>query len=100
MTKALTGDELVIVEWDRATRSMWDGLQIIKRTGEGRQIARTKGVRMGRKPKLTPHRYASPPFGELVAATGRKSRKCPSLCSNGFQVHNRYRTNKYSPQSH
>ena len=86
-------------EWDRATRSMWDGLQIIKavidagaaikvldrsyidlttpmgrgfmammsamaederlriikRTHEGRQIARAKGVRMGRKPKLTPH---------------------------------------------
>jgi hypothetical protein len=25
-----TGDEFVIAEWDRATRSMWDGLQIIK----------------------------------------------------------------------
>ena len=24
------GNELVIAEWDRATRSMWDGLQIIK----------------------------------------------------------------------
>src|SRR5277367_6831028 len=94
-----SGDELVIAEWDRATRSMWDGLQIIKavidagaaikvldrsyidlttpmgrgvmammsamaederlriikRTHEGRQIARAKGVKMGRKPKLTPH---------------------------------------------
>ncbi len=94
-----TGDELVIAEWDRATRSMWDGLQIIKavidagasikvldrnyidletpmgrgfmammsamaederlriikRTHEGRKIAQAKGVRMGRKPKLTPH---------------------------------------------
>ena len=94
-----TGDELVIAEWDRATRSMWDGLRIIKaaidagagikvldrsyidletpfgrgflafmsglaederlrilkRTHEGRQIAQAKGVRMGRKPKLTPH---------------------------------------------
>ena len=30
-------------------------LRIIKRTHEGRQIARAKGVRMGRKPKLTPH---------------------------------------------
>jgi DNA invertase Pin-like site-specific DNA recombinase len=30
-------------------------LRIIKRTGEGRQIARAKGVKMGRKPKLTPH---------------------------------------------
>jgi DNA invertase Pin-like site-specific DNA recombinase len=93
------GRELVIAEWDRATRSMWDGLQIIKtvidagasikvldrnyidlatpmgrgfmammsamaederlriikRTHEGRQIARARGVRMGRKPKLTPH---------------------------------------------
>ena len=93
------GDELVIAEWDRATRSMWDGLQIIKtvidarasirvldrnyidlttpmgrgfmamlsalaederlriikRTHEGRQLARGKGVRMGRKPILTPH---------------------------------------------
>jgi DNA invertase Pin-like site-specific DNA recombinase len=93
------GDELVIAEWDRATRSMWDGLQIIKtvidarasirvldrnyidlatpmgrgfmamlsalaederlriikRTGEGRQLARVKGVKMGRRPILTPH---------------------------------------------
>ncbi len=30
-------------------------LRIIKRTHEGRQIARAKGVWMGRKPKLTPH---------------------------------------------
>jgi DNA invertase Pin-like site-specific DNA recombinase len=93
------GDELVIAEWDRATPSMWDGLQIIKavidtgaaikvldrsyidlttpigrgfmammsamaederlriikRTHEGRQIARDNGVKMGRKPKLNPH---------------------------------------------
>jgi DNA invertase Pin-like site-specific DNA recombinase len=93
------GDELVIAEWDRATRSMWDGLQIIKavidtkaaikvldrsyidlatpmgrgfmamlsalaederlrimkRTHEGRQLARDKGVKMGRKPILTQH---------------------------------------------
>ena len=93
------GDELVIAEWDRATRSMWDGLQIIKavidakaavkvldrsyidlatpmgrgfmamlsalaederlriikRTHEGRRLARDKGVKMGRKPILTPH---------------------------------------------
>jgi DNA invertase Pin-like site-specific DNA recombinase len=93
------GDELVIAEWDRATRSMWDGLQIIKqvidarasikvldrsyidlttpigrgfmammsamaederlriikRTHEGCQIARDKGVKMGRKPILNPH---------------------------------------------
>src|SRR5262245_7246236 len=87
------GDELVIAEWDRATRSMWDGLQIlkeiidagatirvldrayidltspigrgfmafisamaederlriIKRTHEGRAIARENGVKMGPK---------------------------------------------------
>src|SRR5271170_281519 len=55
------GDELVIAEWDRATRSMWDGLQIIKAvidagvTHEGRQIARANGVKMGRKLKLNPH---------------------------------------------
>jgi DNA invertase Pin-like site-specific DNA recombinase len=97
-----TGDELVIAEWDRATRSMWDGLQIIKtvidagaaikvldrpyidldtpmgrgfmammsamaederlriikRTHEGRQIAQARGVRMGRKPKLSLHQQA------------------------------------------
>jgi DNA invertase Pin-like site-specific DNA recombinase len=90
------GDELVIAEWDRATRSMWDGLQIlkeiidaeatirvldrayidltspigrgfmafisamaederlriIKRTHEGRAIARQNGVKMGRKFRL------------------------------------------------
>src|SRR5580658_3038590 len=93
------GREFVIAEWDRATRSMWDGLQIIKavidagaaikvldrsyidlttpmgrgfmammsamaederlrivkRTHEGRQIARASGVKMGRKPKLNAH---------------------------------------------
>jgi DNA invertase Pin-like site-specific DNA recombinase len=30
-------------------------LRIIKRTHEGRQIARDKGVKMGRKPILNPH---------------------------------------------
>lgn len=30
LTEMGTGDELVIAEWDRATRSMWDGLHIIK----------------------------------------------------------------------
>ena len=30
-------------------------LRIIKRTHEGRQVARARGVKMGRKPKLTPH---------------------------------------------
>jgi len=108
------GDELVIAEWDRATRSMWDGLQIIeavidagaaikvldrsyidlttpmgrgfmaimsamaederlriiKRTHEGRKIAQGKGVRMGRKPKLTPHQ-AEEARGGLQRASRR-----------------------------
>ena len=43
-------------------------LRIIKRTHEGRQIARAKGVRMGRKPKLTPHQIkeALPRLLDLV----------------------------------
>jgi len=92
-------DVLVIAEWDRATRSMMDGISIIsrvaerrslvkvmdkpwldlttpmgkgilallsamaedererilKRANEGREIARSKGVRFGRRPKLTDH---------------------------------------------
>ena len=35
-----TGDELVIAEWDRATRSMWDGLQIIKAVIDGEPRSR------------------------------------------------------------
>ncbi len=93
------GDVLVIAEWDRATRSMMDGIGIIqrvadrtatvkvldkpwldlttpmgkgilaflsalaedereritRRANEGRQIAIAKGVKFGRKPKLTEH---------------------------------------------
>ena len=30
LAELVAGDELVIAEWDRATRSMWDGLHIIK----------------------------------------------------------------------
>ena len=33
-------------------------LRIIKRTHEGRQVAQAKGVKMGRKPILTPHQSA------------------------------------------
>jgi DNA invertase Pin-like site-specific DNA recombinase len=95
-----TGDVLVLAEWDRATRSMFHGLDIIQRVAAraalvkvldrayldltstigkgilaflsalaqdererilarcnaGRQIARAKGTRFGRKPKLTDHR--------------------------------------------
>src|SRR5215470_16365553 len=92
-----TGDVLVVAEWDRATRSMVDGVaiidriakrgcflkvldkphldlttplgrgfiaflsamaederqRIVKRANDGRTAARKRGVRMGRKPKLT-----------------------------------------------
>jgi DNA invertase Pin-like site-specific DNA recombinase len=97
-----TGDILVVAEWDRATRSMFDGIEIIKRINDrgalikvldkphldlttplgrgfiaflsamaederqrivgranaGRQAAVTRGVRFGRKPKLTDHQQA------------------------------------------
>jgi DNA invertase Pin-like site-specific DNA recombinase len=110
-----TGDVFVIAEWDRATRSMWDGLQIIKavidagatinvldrpyidlttpmgrgfmaimsamaederlriikRTHEGRKIAQGKGVKMGRKPKLTPHQIKE---ARQRLANGEKTR--------------------------
>lgn len=93
------GDVLVLAEWDRATRSMMDGIAIMQRVdargasikvldkphldlttrmgqgflaflsalaedererihsraSEGRRIARSRGVRMGRRPKLTAH---------------------------------------------
>jgi Resolvase, N terminal domain/Helix-turn-helix domain of resolvase len=106
----------VIAEWDRATRSMWDGLQIIKsvidagavikvldrsytdlttpmgrgfmammsamaederlriikRTHEGRQIARANGVKMGRKPILTPYQIKE---ARQRIAKGEKTRE-------------------------
>jgi DNA invertase Pin-like site-specific DNA recombinase len=95
------GDVLVLAEWDRATRSMLDGIKImervhergaairvldkpyldltttmgkgilaflsalaqdereriVKRANDGRQSARAKGVRFGRKPKLNPTQH-------------------------------------------
>ena len=113
------GDELVIAEWDRATRSMWDGLQIIKtvidakasirvldrnyidlttpmgrgfmamlsalaederlriikRTHEGRQLARGKGVKMGRKPILSPHQIEEARGRLAAGATTRELAK-------------------------
>lgn len=94
-----TGDVLVVAEWDRATRSMLDGItimqrvhargaaikvldkphldlttkigqgflaflsalaedereRIVKRAQDGRAAARERGVKMGRKPKMTAH---------------------------------------------
>ncbi|HEY7551226.1 MAG TPA: recombinase family protein [Hyphomicrobiaceae bacterium] len=97
-----TGDTLVVAEWDRATRSMLDGIKLIERINargallkvldkphldlttplgrgfiaflsamaedereriarrahDGRAAARRRGVRMGRKPKLTDYQQA------------------------------------------
>jgi DNA invertase Pin-like site-specific DNA recombinase len=97
-----TGDVLVVAEWDRATRSMVDGIaiieriskrgclikvldkphldlttplgrgfiaflsamaederqRIVKRANDGRTAAKAKGVRFGRKPKLTDHQQS------------------------------------------
>jgi len=97
-----TGDVLIVAEWDRATRSMLDGIAIIERVAArgsllkvldrgyldlttpvgrglmalfsalaederhrivsraegGRQAARARGVRFGRRLKLTPHQRA------------------------------------------
>lgn len=97
-----TGHTLVVAEWDRATRSYQDGLnivtriaqrealvkvldrdyfdlttdlgkallgllsaiasdernRIVERANAGRAIAREKGVKFGRKPKLTSHQRA------------------------------------------
>ncbi|WP_298858653.1 recombinase family protein [uncultured Sulfitobacter sp.] len=97
-----TNDVLVIAEWDRATRSMADGISIIqriadrgasvrvldkpwldlttpmgkgilaflsalaedervritRRANQGRILAKAKGVRFGRKPKLTSHQIS------------------------------------------
>jgi DNA invertase Pin-like site-specific DNA recombinase len=107
-----TGDVLVVAEWDRATRSMMDGIAIIdrvlargalvkvldkahldlrttvgkgllaflsaiaqdegerihKRATEGRQAAVAKGVRLGRKPKLSEHQRME--VGESARAIG------------------------------
>ena len=38
------GDELVIAEWDRATRSMWDGLQIIKAIIDAGAVIKAGGI--------------------------------------------------------
>ncbi|MEO1331377.1 MAG: recombinase family protein [Pseudomonadota bacterium] len=102
--KSLTaGDVLVLAEWDRATRSMHDGLaiitrvkehgatikaldrtwcdlttpigegilaflsslaqdereRIVRRSEEGREAAKARGVKFGRKPKLTDAQQAS-----------------------------------------
>jgi DNA invertase Pin-like site-specific DNA recombinase len=52
------GDCLVLAEWDRATRSMWDGLQIVKHVldaGATIKVLDFPGVKMGPPFKLTEH---------------------------------------------
>lgn len=119
-----TGDVLVVAEWDRATRSMLDGItimqrvhargaaikvldkphldlttkigqgflaflsalaedereRIVKRGGDGRAAARERGVRMGRKPKLTAHQRRR--VDEMIAE-GRSLREI----AKDFGVH-------------
>jgi DNA invertase Pin-like site-specific DNA recombinase len=49
---------------------------IMKRTHEGRQIARAKGVKMGRRPKLNPHQMTEV---RLRLAMGEFTRDLASL---------------------
>lgn len=118
------GDVLILAEWDRATRSMFDGIaimqrvhsrgavikvldkahldlttkigqgflaflsalaedereRIVKRAADGRAAARQKGVRLGRKPKLTDH--------QLIKARGElaRGRSCRAVAQD-LNVH-------------
>ena len=48
-----TGDQFVIAEWDKATRSTWDGLQIIKAmifSLEGRRGKKASAIASERHP--------------------------------------------------
>lgn len=113
-------DVLVIAEWDRATRSMMDGIgiiqrvadrkalvkvldkpwldltsamgkgilafvsalaedereRIVRRANEGRQIAKSKGVKFGRKPALTDHQKA------LIKARKAAGESCRSIAKD------------------
>lgn len=121
-----TGDVLIVAEWDRATRSMLDGIQVIervaargafvkvldkpyldltstmgrgilaflsalaqdereriaKRAREGRTIARSNGVRLGRKPKLTDEQRA-----EALTMLKGKNRRSARAVARLFGVH-------------
>ncbi len=118
-----TDDILVVAEWDRATRSMQDGLnimqrvadrsalvkvldkpfldlttpmgkgilafmsalaederlRIVNRAAEGRQIAKGKGVRFGRKPILSPDQQ------QLVRDRLAKGESCRQIAKD-FRV--------------
>jgi DNA invertase Pin-like site-specific DNA recombinase len=51
-------------------------LRIIKRTHEGRRIARANGVKMGRKPKLTPYQIKE---ARQRIAKGEKTREVAQI---------------------
>lgn len=57
-----TGDILFVAEWDRATRSMFDGIEIIKRIH-----ARNAYMKVLDKP----HHAAGPRFHRLLEGHGR-----------------------------
>ena len=63
-----TGDKLVIAEWDRATRSMRDGLQIVK------AVVDAGAVNQGARPQLyRPHHpYGAGFHGDDVGNSGRE----------------------------
>jgi DNA invertase Pin-like site-specific DNA recombinase len=62
------GDELVIAEWDRATRSMWDGLQIIKAVIDAK--ASVKVLDRNYRPRDT---YGPGLHGDAVGARRRRT---------------------------
>jgi predicted site-specific integrase-resolvase len=63
------GDELVIAEWDRATRSVWDGFQIIK------AVIDAKASVKGSRPQLYRPRdtYGPGLHGDAVRARRRRT---------------------------
>jgi DNA invertase Pin-like site-specific DNA recombinase len=64
-----------------AHRAGWPGDLIRSRTGEGRVRAKERGVKMGRKPKLTPHQRAE--------AIRRKERgEAVREIARSYNVHN------------
>jgi len=60
-------------------------LRIIKRTHEGRQIMRAKGVRMGRKPKLTPHQIKE--VRQRIAKGSRRAALSRATASASARFH-------------
>jgi DNA invertase Pin-like site-specific DNA recombinase len=65
------GDELVVAEWDRVTRSMWDGLEIIKTVIEAG--ATSACLTAARKPRSAEALWLSFPPWPRTSATGSSS---------------------------